>query len=238
VKARALLAEGRLVEAIESLGVELRSNPADVQRRAFLFELLCFAGEYERAEKHLDVLASAGPQAAMGGLLYRSALHAERTRQRMFQQGDYPRHDERLPAVTGSINGKPFTNLTDADPRIGPRLEVFAAGQYTWLPLVSVATVRVGPPQKLRDLLWAPAKILTAKGFKGEDLGEVMLPVLTPRAAESDDAAVRLGRATEWVRWEDGTEAPLGQKLLLVNGEEVPILELRELVIAPAANAA
>ena len=238
MKARALLDEGRLGEAIESLGVELRSNPGDAQRRAFLFELLCFAGEYDRAEKHLDVLAGAGEKAAMGALVYRSALHAERTRQKMFLEGTWPRHHQPLPPVSGTINGKPFTSLTDADPRIGPRLEIFAAGQYSWLPLASVASVRIGPPQRLRDLLWAPAKLLTAEGYQGLDLGEVLLPVLAPRSGESDDPDVRLGRATEWVRWEDGVEAPLGQKLLLVDGEEMPILELRELVITPVQTAA
>ncbi|HWA59194.1 MAG TPA: type VI secretion system accessory protein TagJ [Gemmatimonadales bacterium] len=238
MKARALLDEGRLGEAIESLGVELRSNPGDAQRRAFLFELLCFAGEYDRAEKHLDILAGAGEKAAMGALVYRSALHAERTRRTMFQEGSYPRHHQALPPVSGTINGRPFKSLTDADPRIGPRLEIFAAGQYSWLPLASVASVRCQAPQKLRDLLWIPAKLLTAEGYQGLDLGEVMLPALAPRTDESDDPAVRLGRATEWVRWEDGTEAPLGQKLLLVDGEEMPILELRELVITPVPTAA
>jgi len=238
VKARALLDEGRLSEAIESLGVELRSNPGDAQRRAFLFELLCFAGDYDRAEKHLDVLASGGEKAAMGGLVYRSALHAERNRQQMFRDGSLPRHSGTLPAVTGTINGKPFKTLSDADPRIGARLEIFAAGQYSWLPLASVAKVSMGEPKKLRDLLWAPAKILTAEGYQGLDLGEVIIPVLAPRSDESDDPQVRLGRATEWVRWDDGVEAPLGQKLLLVDGEEMPILELRELVITPVQTAA
>lgn len=238
MKARALLDEGRLGEAIESLGVELRSNPGDAQRRAFLFELLCFAGDFDRAEKHLDILAGGGEKAAMGALVYRSALHAERTRQKMWREGSYPRHNEKLPPVTGTINGKPFKSITDADPRIGPRMEIFAAGQYSWLPLASVAKVSMGEPKRLRDLLWAPAKLLTAEGYQGLDLGEVMTPVLTPRSDESDDPAVRLGRATEWVRWDDGAEAPLGQKLFLIDGEEMPILELRELVITPVQPAA
>lgn len=238
MKARALLDEGRLGEAIETLGAELRSNPGDAQRRAFLFELLCFAGEYDRAEKHLDILAGAGEKATMGALVYRSALHAERTRQAMWRDGTYPRHHQPLPPVSGTLNGRPFTSLTDADPRIGARLEIFAAGQYSWLPLASVATIRMEPPKKLRDLLWAPAKLLTAEGYQGLDLGEVILPVLAPRSNESDDPQVRLGRATEWVRWEDGVEAPLGQKLLLVDGEEMPFLELRELVLNPVPTAA
>jgi protein involved in temperature-dependent protein secretion len=33
----------------------------------------------------------------------------------------------------------------------------------------------------------------------------------------------------------DGTTVPVGQKLFIVDGEELPILELRELTITPAA---
>lgn len=236
MNARALYQAGRLNEAIESLSVELRSNPTDAQRRTFLFELLCFAGEFDRADKHLDVLASAGKEAAMGTLLYRSAIHAERTRRSMFQSGSFP--GGTAAPVTGTLNGKPFTTLTDADPRIGPRLEIFAAGAYTWLPLEHVSSVQMAAPGRLRDLLWSPIRVRTAPSFKGLELGEVLLPVLAPRTPESDDDTVRLGRTTEWVRWDDGTEAPVGQKLLLVDGEEFPLLELRDLQITPAAAAA
>ena len=55
--AKELFSEGRLDAAIETLGVELRSHPTDTQRRSFLFELLAFAGQYDRAEKQLDALA-------------------------------------------------------------------------------------------------------------------------------------------------------------------------------------
>jgi protein involved in temperature-dependent protein secretion len=44
---------------------------------------------------------------------------------------------------------------------------------------------------------------------------------------------------TEWAELADGEVAPLGQKLLLVDGEAVPILELRELVIeGPSSSGA
>jgi type VI secretion system protein ImpE len=46
---------------------------------------------------------------------------------------------------------------------------------------------------------------------------------------------VRLGRVTQWQVLDDDVEAPIGQKLLLVDGEEFPILELRELTITSAA---
>jgi type VI secretion system protein ImpE len=127
--------------------------------------------------------------------------------------------------------------LTDADPRIGARLEIFAAGQYTWIPLEQIASVRIAPPTRLRDLLWAPAVVRTSADFQGAELGEVLVPVLAPLSWQHQNDAVRLGRMTEWQRLSDGAEAPVGQKLLLVDDQEFSILELRELDIAPATVA-
>ena len=81
MRAQELYRAGKLDEAIEVLGAEVRDNPMDAQRRAFLFELLCFAGSYDRAEKQLSVLSQGGRDAEMGALIYHSALHAERLRQ-------------------------------------------------------------------------------------------------------------------------------------------------------------
>jgi type VI secretion system protein ImpE len=237
MNATELYQAGRLDEAIQALGAGLRSDPTDARRRTFLFELLCFAGEYDRAEKHLDVLASSGKDADMGALLYRSALHAERTRQAMFASGETPGGSPAPPPVAGTLNGREFQALTDADPRVGARLEIFAAGQYTWLPLESVESVRMQAPSRLRDLLWAPAIVRTTPKFSGLDLGEVLVPVLTPLAWRSADPDVRLGRVTDWEPTESGKDVPVGQRLLLVDGDEFPILEVRELVIAPADRA-
>lgn len=234
MRARELFQAGRLDEAIESLGVDLRSDPTDAQRRAFLFELLSFAGNHDRAEKQLDVLGAANSQAGLGALLYKAAIQAERLRTQMFTEGGLPSGPSPAP-VAGTLNGQPFSTLEDADPRIGARLEVFAGGQYLWLPLEHVATVRMERPARLRDLLWSPAKLLTGPGFRGVELGEVLLPVLTPLAASHADPLVRLGRVTAWEELPDGRPAPAGQKLLLVDGEEVPLLELRELTITPQA---
>jgi len=227
--ARELYAAGRLDSAIETLGAELRSNPLDAQRRTFLFELLSFAGQYDRAEKHLSVLSQAGKDAEMGALLYHAALHAERTRQGMFEKGALPESDP-PPPVSGTLNGRPFTSLADADPRIGARLEVFAAGQYTWIPFAQIASISAEAPKRVRDLLWIPARVKTAESFQGVELGEVLVPAIAPLSWRDPDAAVRLGRVTELVAV-DGVEAPIGQKLLLVDGEEMPILELRSLEI-------
>ena len=233
--ARELYVAGRLDAAIEQLGVELRGDPADAQRRAILFELLAFAGQYDRAEKQLDVLARGGPQQQAGTLLYRAALQAERVREHMFATGDFPHSAAPVP-VAGTLNGRPFLAIEDADPRIGARLEVMAGGRYLWLPFAHLAAVRLDPPARLRDLHWTPARVATGPSVRDMELGEVLLPALTPGAWRHADAEIRLGRATDWDELPDGAFAPVGQKLLRVDDELVPLLEVRELVITPAPD--
>jgi type VI secretion system protein ImpE len=238
MNARELYQAGRLAEAIEALTAEVRSNPTDGQRRTFLFELLCFAGAFDRAGKQLDVLGQAGQEAAMGMLLYRAALHAEQTRQAMFASEQLPFSTRDPAPVTGTLNGTPFTSLADADPRIGARLEVFAAGEYLWIPFEHVASIRIEPPKRLRDLVWAPAIVRPSRGFKGGELGEVLLPALAPGTWRHDNPQVQLGRVTEWDELPDGREVPVGQKLLLMDDAEISLLEVRELEFTPVPSAA
>jgi type VI secretion system protein ImpE len=234
--AQSLYQAGRLDDAIDALSAELRSNPTDAQRRTFLFELLCFTGNYDRAAKQLDILSQGGQQAAMGTLLYQSALHAERTRQDMFANNTLPMASGPSTPISGTLNGKPFSSIADGDPRVGPRLELFAAGQYTLLPLAHVESVRMQPPKRLRDLLWAPAIVRTAPSFKGTDLGEILIPVMAPGSWQDDDDTVRLGRSTAWIALDDGREAPIGQRVLRVDDDEVPLLEVRELVMTTSGT--
>ena len=235
--AQELFRAGKLNEAVQALGVEVRDNPTDVRRRTFLFELLCFQGEYDRAEKHLNLLADATPDAKLGAMLYFSALHAERLRAETFQKKDYPS----VPAIAndrgGTLNGRLFESFEDADPRVGARLEVYAAGAYLWIPLAHVEAIETEAPKRLRDLLWVPALVRTGPAFKGTELGEVLLPVLAPFSAKRSDDNIRLGRATEWAEV-DGQAVPFGQRVFDVDGEEVPILEIRKIEFMPAAQAA
>src|SRR5947209_18579118 len=116
MNAQQLFQAGKLNEAVQALAAELRDNPADVRRRTFLFELLCFTGDYLRAEKQLDVLASDGGAAEMGALLYRAALHAERIRQTIFDTKNYPlTSPESDVPLSGTLNGKRLESLSCAD---------------------------------------------------------------------------------------------------------------------------
>jgi type VI secretion system protein ImpE len=234
VTAKELFAAGKVKEAEKVLTAYLREHPSDKAQRIFLFELLCFAGEYARAEKQLSVLAGGGVESETGAIVYYAALHAEKTRHELFEKQAFPSGPTTCPP--GTLNGKPFTELRDADPDIGARLEVFAAGSYVWIPFEHIASVEMGKPERLRDTLWAPALVQAAPSFKGMDLGEVLIPAIYPFSWKDPDEAVWLGRVTEWTADEKGTEYPTGQKILLVDGEEIPFLEIRSIEFAHATD--
>jgi len=235
VNPKDLFKAGKVREAIEALTAHLRDRPSDTVQRTFLFELLCFAGEFTRAEKQLAVLSDGSPEKETGAIVYYAALHAEKMRHELFEKQNFPSDSPSCP--TGELNGKPFSELRDADSDIGARLEVFAAGAYVWLPFEHLASLEMGPPQRLRDTLWAPALVQAAPSFKGMDLGEVLIPAVYPFSWKQPDQQVWLGRVTECLENEEGGESPVGQKMLLVDCEEFPFLEVRSLKFSQPASA-
>ena len=141
MEAHQLLKAGRLADAISALNSHLAGNPRDQRAQTFLFELICFTGDFDRAERQLQMLVQDNhPHSAIGVSRYRGVLQAERQRQRSFAEHQYPRQlvNESPAGSTGTLNGRHFLTLSDADPRIGERLEIFVAGEYLWIALSDV----------------------------------------------------------------------------------------------------
>lgn len=113
MRAKELFQSGHVAEAVQALNAELRDNPTDAKRRTFLFELLCFTGEYDCAEKQLNILAGDNSQTELGAVIYHSALHAERVRQQMFRDKSYPAAVD-SPLRRGTLNGQAFTEIRSA----------------------------------------------------------------------------------------------------------------------------
>lgn len=227
LRAREFFEQGKVREAQNELTAYLREHPSEVPERTFLFELLCFSGDYDRAEKQLAALTNDDPKTEMAAILYRSALHAERTRHRVFENQEFSKDQPASPP--GRLNGEDFRSLRDADPDLGARLEVFAAGAYLWIPFEHIALVEMGAPTRLRDTLWAPALVRTGPAFKGRELGEVLIPAVYPFSWKDSDESAWLGRTTRWTADDEGKEYPSGQRVLLVDDKEVPFLEIRSL---------
>lgn len=264
---RDLLNAGQLDEAVSAQTQEVKAKPADTSQRVFLFELLCFQGDYERALKQLDVIAAqgSGPDTELAVQVYRDLIAAERMRHQVFHDGALPKFflsppaytdhyvlmvkklvtspseaahllataEEEFPAATGTFGDRAFTSFRDADDRMAPVLEVFHDGNYLWLPLAQVRRLQVTEPKKLRDTIWAHARVETGEG----SVGDVFLPALYVDTHAHANAQVRLGRMTEWQAIEDQLVVGAGQRVFLIDDQEVSLLELRDVQFAPAAGA-
>ncbi len=262
MNAEELFRIGRLNEAVEELTKEVKSSPADPRLRSFLFELLCFQGQFERAAKQLSALPSltGKVEAELGSLLYSNLLQAERTRQAFFRGSALPKFfksppeyvqgyvllvsqiakdpsraeellakaEEATPDFSGKAGEAAFLGFRDADDRVGPIFEVFQGSDYLWLPMEEVRRIQVSEPKNLRDLMWINARIET--GWTHLD---VFMPVLYPASAESAVEEVRLGRKTDWSLLNERLVTGMGQRVFLVDDEEIPLLQLRQAEFHP-----
>jgi type VI secretion system protein ImpE len=138
---------------------------------------------------------------------------------------------ETAPATPGKLNGQDFEWIADADPRLGPVLEVILDGKYYWVPFCRIQRIAMEKPSDLRDLVWKPAVFVWANG--GEASGHI--PTRYPGAESSKDSALRLARKTDWLERAGGYTLGLGQRLLATESNEVPLLECErvELSVSP-----
>lgn len=81
---------GRLKDAIAAATDVVRNKPTDVGARSLLCELLCFAGELDRADRQAEALSSQDPQSAVHVAMFRHLLRAEQARQKFFSEGAVP----------------------------------------------------------------------------------------------------------------------------------------------------
>lgn len=139
---------------------------------------------------------------------------------------------EAAPAIPGAANGKPFEWIADADPRLGPCLEMVLEGRYCWVPLANVRQIRTQPPAHLRDLVWMPAQIQFTNG----GAAPVFIPTRYPGTEFSADNQCRLSRATEWLAPAAGVSLGIGQRLFATNDVDVGLCDLRSLVLGDAAD--
>jgi type VI secretion system protein ImpE len=131
-------------------------------------------------------------------------------------------------SLKGTLNGKAFTGLRDADDLFGTVLEVLAKGEYFWVPLEQVEALALNAPAFPRDLIWLPARLTLQDGQEGE----VFLPALYPGSHEHSDDQVKLGRATDWKQAEGGPVLGAGARTFLVGEDGSALTEWREVLMS------
>jgi type VI secretion system protein ImpE len=260
VKAKELLDANRLSAAILELNQEVKHHPTDLHIRTFLFELLCFDGAYERAERQLDVLGAQDESAGIGVEVYRKLLQADAARRRFFSGGaapgfmaDPPEYvNDRLTALVYLSQGDAhhakeiIARATSGTPPISGMLNGKA------FRTIADSDDRFGQVLELfvnGAYMWLPLEqiktlVLPRPHFlrdllwvparvecRDEQQGDVYLPALYPGSETEDNEQVRLGRITEWIELGQGLIGGLGLKTFLIDEVECSLLEIRELQI-------
>jgi type VI secretion system protein ImpE len=253
-----LLKAGRLDEAIALATKRVKDAPRNAHERITLFELLAADGQYERAVKHLAVVADQFEEMRDAAASYTAVLVAEQARASLFTTGT-----GNLQAIT------PFP--VDPEPHLGALRQVLggdASGAHGVIETAESArpalagTVDGEPFDDLRDGddVLAPWLEVIARGQYGWiPLGRILTLTFDParylrdvlwRSAEivlrdgasfrgfvptryagsetSTDPSLKLAQATDW-RDTDGLVQGVGQRAFVVGDSLRPMLEVSTL---------
>ena len=83
--------QGKLFAALQAAIEQVRQDPTDLESRLELVSYLCFEGDLERAEKHIQVMLQQAPDMAADLLVQRSLLRGEAARRQCFEERRLPR---------------------------------------------------------------------------------------------------------------------------------------------------
>jgi type VI secretion system protein ImpE len=249
-----LFRDGRLEEALQELQALIRKSPSDPKLRIFLLQLMMINGAWDRAYNQLKVVGELSADAHLMAAIFRPLIELEAFRQQVFAGQRSPlvfgepepfigklvqalscepaaaaelraSAFEEAPARSGRINGRPFEWLMDADPRMGPVLEVAMERKYYWMGLHHLKSVTAPAPSDLRDLIWLPAEFELLNGGRVSGF----LYVRYPGSETAEDTGIRLARTTQWETQPGGADLGLGQRLFATDTDDFPLLELRQL---------
>jgi len=137
---------------------------------------------------------------------------------------------EAAPGVAGSINGQRFEWLADADPRLGPVIEMVTNGSYYWIPMYRIGSLRLEAPADLRDNVWMPAQLMLVNG--GELFG--FIPTRYPGTVSVADDSLLLAHRTDWVEAAPETYFGLGQRMFTTNETDYPLMDVRAIEFDPS----
>lgn len=265
MEVKELIKAGKLSEARQQLIALVKNSPADPVSRTLLFQVLCYCGEWDKADRHLQALSAQDSSREAGALGFRNLIHAEQERHEFTKQnraasflGEPPAYldlfisareklagekvDEAVdlfnrletlrPVISGTLNNNSFTGLCDTDSFLVPFLEVFVHERYLWIPFESLRELSIAPPQTLLDLLWISANVTTWEGLTMN----CYLPVLYPDSFLHEDERIKMGRMTDWISLGGSFAKGVGQHVFEVGGEDISLLEIREIMFNFTGN--
>jgi type VI secretion system protein ImpE len=253
-EAKELLAAGHLEEASAALLRQVKANPNDSASRTFLFELSCLSGDWDRAERQLDVIGQQSTEAQLGVMVYRANINAERERRRVFAEGVQPHFLREPPAyvdlcvtalnqVKGGLTKEARATLDRAEeerPAIagnlgGRQFHDFRDYDDFLAPVLELIVKDKYvwlPFEQIKSIQISPPRqlrdmIWASARVEATDgtIGEVYMPSLYADTSGSANDQLRLGRMTDSKQLAEDLYQTLGLRLFLVDGEDKTLFE-------------
>jgi len=256
--AEELLRNGQLLESLGKLEDEVRHNPADAQKRVFLFQLLSVLGQWKRALTQLSVAAELDSTNLLMAQMCREALQCEAFRSEVFS-------GKRLPHIfgepeqwvgevvqanqlTGQGHDKEAQQLRTQAFEAAPTVSGMIDDQpFEW---IADADPRMGPVMeaiingryywvplfRVSQVIFDPPSDLRdmvwlPAQFTWTHGGEAvgLIPTRYPGSESSEDTQIQMARKTQWV--ERGTDMyiGLGQRMWATDQGEYPLLETKRI---------
>ena len=126
--------------------------------------------------------------------------------------------------MLATIGESPAAAFQDCDDVLAPVLELIILRDYVWLPLEQVRELEIMKPERPRDLIWIPVRLV----LQDDSQRRGYMPVLYPGTHQHPDDQVKLGRKTDWQETDDGPVRGIGQKMFLHGEDAISLLELGE----------
>ena len=254
--AKLKLDESDLAGAIAAAIETVRTNPTNVSARTFLFELSCFSGDWERAEKQLDAIGHQDPNAGIGSLIYRQNFKCERDRANLFTHSSRPEFlagvpdhvEDLLRAIDLVRQGETAAarETLDKVEEERPAFPVTLDGEeYEDFRDYNDLTMCVFEAFIKDSYVWLPfEQVVSIEFLERKSLrdiywpqakvelsngtaGEMFLPSLYVDSWKNGDDQVRLGRTVDWR--DLGNELFLGEgsRLFWAGGKDFPMLDIK-----------
>jgi type VI secretion system protein ImpE len=257
-EAKALLDAGDLDGAVQSALNTVKSKPTDIPARIFLFELSCFTGDWERAERQLDTIGRQDVNAMVGSLIYRQCIEAERKRAKFFSESlkpeflsDPPDYVYGLLTANNRLregNTAEARQVLDTVEEQRPAFSCTVNGESkedfrdyndatSSILEVFIKDSYVWVPfEELEKLeVFAPKSLRDLFWLQGKietsngTNGEVMIPTLYSGSFKHSNDQVRLGRMTDWRDLGEEIFIGEGTKLFWMDGQDKPILDIKKI---------
>lgn len=253
---------GRLQAAIDAQIQDVKAHPADHGKRLFLFELLAFAGEWDRARRQVEAVSYPNDLALEAAVSsYKKIVDAEDHRRRVFRDGVMPEflipapewvflRLQAVAAMKGGNAAEARDLLAKSDEAAKP-----VAGTLNGKPVEGVRDCDdvFGPVLEVfahGGYFWVPLEQVDAitglppkfprdliwfpvkLSVKNGPAGDAFIPCLYPGTGTAVDDAIRLGRATDWTAPDDGPVRGSGLRQILAGEDPVAVPEVRELLLS------